>query len=425
VLFARTQEVLPNDSKITKPAPGSPYGYGSKQSYDPALIMPPAAEHLFNHYSQNRYTTYPTGFYKVVKLNQTKRRKMGGILAELSTGGMPDIQQAQGETADIGIAGGITADARGLTLEMSGGAIVQNEDGSFQIVAQETAVPDRGAFNVSSFQLNPDITWERFSELMKQADKLLGGGSDYSEMWMTHRFGFIPLTYEEALADYELTVSRDRISGAYARLFTDYMTIILGLLPVFPAVFFCLADRRTITPVLYTRRISSARFVLTRFLALSAATILPVLLMGAALTVKAAADYGAANIDVPAYIKYAFFWSFPTALASIAVGMFFTTLTNTPIAIALQLGWWFADFMAVNGEFSYYGARRLQLMPRHNGFGRTGAYLDYLPALIQNRIIITCIAVLLVILTIFVFNAKRKGSLDVSVFKRGGVRPAL
>ena len=235
---------------------------------------------------------------------------------------------------------------------------------------------------------------------------------------MSHRFGQVPINYEEALADYELTISHDKLTGAHARLFSDYMGIILGLLPVFPAVFLCLGDRKNIAPMVHTRRVSSARFILTRFLALVIAVMIPVLIMCAVLTGVHGLDYGFGNIDIFAYFKYALFWMLPTAMVSTAVGLFFTTLTNTPAAVAVQLVWWFVDTLGGSGAYSFYGIRPLQLIPRHNGLGKTQAYLDYLPELIQNRIRFALIALVLVAFTTFVFSAKRRGLLHVSVFKR-------
>jgi len=400
VLFAYTQGVFPPHSTITKPEPNAA-SYGTKASGDPALIMPEAAESLFVQYSVNQYTTYPKGFLKYIKLNQADRAKMDEIIAELSADALSDSTR---ETDD-------TLATNNGSLQIDGGSLRPNGDGSFQIITPEGETP-------IDFTFNPDMTWERFSVLMERADDLLGGGSDYSDTWMSHRFGQVPITYEEALADYELTISHDKLTGAHARLFSDYMGIILGLLPVFPAVFLCLGDRKNIAPMVHTRRISSVRFVLARFLALVTAVMIPVLIMCAVLTGVHGLDYGFGNIDIFAYFKYALFWMLPTAMVSTAVGLFFTTLTNTPAAVAVQLVWWFVDTLGGSGAYSFYGIRPLQLIPRHNGLGKTQAYLDYLPELIQNRIRFALIALVLVAFTTFVFSAKRRGLLHVSVFKR-------
>ncbi len=385
VLFAYTQGVFLPVSVITKPEPGAT-AYGTKASEDPALIMPEAAESLFVQYSVNQYTTYPNGFIKYVRLNQADREKMNKIIAELSADGIPDnLQEAEAVPA-----------------------------ASNEAIMPEGEVP-------IDFRFNASMNWEHFSELMAEVDNLLGGGSDFSTTWISHRYGQIPVTYEEALADYRLTVSEDKLTGAHARLFSDYMGIILGLVPVFPAVFLCLGDRKNIAPLLHTRRISSVHFILARFLSLLTAVMIPVLMMCGVLTVIHMADYGLGNIDLLAYFKYALFWLLPTAMAATAVGLFLTTLTNTPVAIAAQLVWWFTDTIGGNGTYSFIGVRSLQLIPRHNALGQTSAYMDYLPNLIQNRIWMAMIAVLLVVLTVLIYSIKRRGVLYVPVFKHSKI----
>lgn len=401
LLFAYTQGVFPPDLNIKKPEPDG--FYGMKPSNDPSLIMPEAAESLYAQFIENKYITYPNGFYKTVRLNREERKKMAEILSEMSVNEISDVSQGNGDNTD----------EDGNKVQIRGNLQV-NEGLSYRIV-----MPDRDEHgDLAGFRFNRDITWDRFKELMVQADKLLGGGSDFSETWIGHRFGKIPVTYDEALADHELILYRDRVTGSFARLFCDYMGIIMGLLPVFPAVYLCICDRKNISSMLYTRKISSVRFILTRFLALVTATLIPILLMSVVLTIIHAKYYGINNIDVLAYFKYSIFWILPTATAAVSVGMFFTTLTGTPVAIAIQLIWWFCDMLGGNEMYTFFGVRPFQLIPRHNGLGNVDAYLNYLPDLIKNRIRILLIAVLMVIGTVYVFSAKRRGLFYVSVFKR-------
>ena len=88
-----------------------------------------------------------------------------------------------------------------------------------------------------------NLTYERFGELMDEADKILGGGSDYGKEERENS-AREPMTYEEALEEYEVLTEKDRLTGGYARLFSDYMVIFLGILPVFLAVTRGLRDRR-------------------------------------------------------------------------------------------------------------------------------------------------------------------------------------
>ncbi len=403
VLFICSQGVLPPDGTVSKPVPGGP-NYGMKSSNDPALIMPEAAQSLFGQYSLNEFITYPNGFIKYVKLSHVQWEKMAAIISELSTN---DMRSEAAQSAD--------APTNAPSISIEGGNSETLNDGSIKIYGPGSEAPAVFSFDYS-------ITWERFLQLMAQADEILGGGSDFSQTWMSHRFGQIPVTYEDALADHELILSEDKITGAHARLFSDYAGIILGLIPVFPAVFLCLKDRKNIAPLLYTRRVSSAKFVLARFTALLTAIMLPVIVMCAVLTGIHAQEYGAANIDLFAYYKYALLWLMPTAMASTAVGMFFTTLTGTPIAIAVQLLWWFVDTMGTSAAYSFFGVGPTGLIPRHNSLGYTGKFLDYLPDLIQNRIFIAVTALALVALTVLAFTARRRGLINAAVFKHSKIQ---
>lgn len=407
LLFMHTQDVFPTSMDITAPDP-SAKSYGMKMSNDPALIMPEAAQSLFGQYKDNYYTTYPNGFIKTVKLSQSDREKMGAIVSQLSAGELSE---------DITTANDALKEQYELSITGDNAQILN--DGSLQIISSDT--PEA----IDSFFFDESITWEQFSALMAQADELLGGGSDFSTQWMNHRFGNIPMTYEEALADYELIRSEDKITGAQARLFSDYAGIILGLIPVFPAVFLFLKDRKNIAPMLYTRRISATRFVLTRYAALMTAIMLPLFILCAVQTAIHVQTIGASNIDLFAYFKYALVWLMPTVMASTAVGMFFTTLTGTPIAIGVQFLWWFSDMNGGSSTYSFYGVLPTQLMPRHNALGKTAVFLEYLPSLLQNRLIISLAALALVALTIFVFMLKRRGMLHAPVLKNSSLQPSL
>ncbi len=424
LIHVSAQGVFLPDEMIEKPQPGG-VSYGMKKSGDPALIMPEAASSLFGEFSANRYLTYPNGFAKYVKLGAVDRDSMRKIIEELSVD--HNVSRNDLSNADINQEEESIDDLKDkFDIQVQGDDLIQNLDGSFEIKVQdkEGKEGNQGYKNME-FQFDSSISWERFCELMLEADDLLGGGSDYSETWMSHRFGEVPLTYEEALEDYELVLTKDRLTGAHGRLFSDYMGIILGLIPIFPVVFLCLKDQKNIAPMIYTRDISSIQFILTRFIALITAVMIPVFVMCGILTVIHGGDYGWSNIDVLAYFKYAIIWQLPTAMMATAVGLFFTTATNTPVAIAIQLVWWFVNIMGGNGSYSFFGIQPLGLIPRHNALGKTQAYLDYLPQLIQNRIIIGLGALVLVVLTIFIFSAKRRGLLHVNLRKRSKIQPEI
>lgn len=412
VLFMQSQGAFPSTRRVDAPAPGL-QSYGSKASDDPALIMPEAVQSLYGSALANEYITYPNGFIKHVRLSEADRTRMDDILAAL-TGGAPS---AAGAERALGV--------DGVSLTVQGGdgiQIVPDGDGGFTIEAG----PAQGGQPEAALSaaLSPDVTWEEFLMLMEQADDLLGGGSDYSQTYLRHRFGQVPMTYEEALTDHAAIVEEDRYTGAHARLFSDYAGIILSLLPVFPAVMLTMRDRRNIAPVLQTRRISALRLTLTRFAALLTAVMLPILAMDIVQTAIYAGAYGWSSIDPLAYLRYTLVWQMPSAMVAIASGMFLTTLTGTPIAIATQLLWWFLDMSGGNGAYTYVG-RYAALVPRHNTLGQTQIYLEGVPTLLTNRLLIAALAAALLALTVLAYEMKRRGRLHVPVLGRRAVQPSL
>lgn len=258
------------------------------------------------------------------------------------------------------------------------------------------------------------ITYKRFLELMKQADELIGGGSKYSDEYLVNNFGQIPVTYEEALIDYNNIVEKDKLTGAYARLFCDYLGMMAALLPVFVAVGIGLKDRKAgMRDLVFTRKASSVTIISSRYLAMLLMMMLPVLLIAFYATVSVTGLYSGFSLDYFAFLKYSFGWLLPSLMTATAVGMFFTELTDTPIAIAFQGLWWFF------GMFS--GIRQLKggydgllLSPRHNILGNTQVYLDSFQTLLLNRIIYTFLSISLVVLTVLIYDLKRRGKLDVN-----------
>lgn len=259
--------------------------------------------------------------------------------------------------------------------------------------------------------MDKNRSYEQFRELMRQADRLIGGGSKYSDTYLIH-FGIVPKTYADAQSDYKAIVEQDKITGALARLFSDYLGIVLSLFPVFLAVAMSLKDRRAkCEPLFYTRSISSCRFMMTRYAALVAATFVPVLVLAVYAGIQTSAEYRGLAIDHFAFVKYSFGWLLPSIMVSTAVGVCLTVLTQTPIAIIVQGIWWFIDIN--NGIRHIDGGYGASLAIRHNNIGQTEVFLDHIPTLLINRISYALFAIALVLFTGYIYELKRRGKLDV------------
>lgn len=344
-----------NHDVITAPKQGDDYGIQQKEV--PELIMPAAFNSLYNEFTANEYIAYPIGFYKNVKLNETDKEKMAEIISTLSGVPVNDL----------------------LT-----------------------------SANSIEVTLSDNISYEEFKECMKQADDLIGGGSNYSENKLLN-YSYVAITYEEAVTNYNLIVNEDKFTGAYARLFCDYVGIILSILPVFIAVAICLKDKRAkMNDLIYVRKTSSFKLILSRYFAVVISVMLPTVILAYISNSTVWGQYSGMALDYLAPLKYSLGWLMPSVMIAAAIGMFFTELTGTPIAIAIQALWWFIDLNAGVGRLR--GVHTLfELTPRHNSLGNTQIFLDEFHTLVTNRLMIAGAALLLVAATVIIYEQKRRG----------------
>lgn len=372
---------LDEGRKITEPQPGLE-SYGIVHTDDPALVMPGALNSLGSEFADNRYVTYPWGFLRNVRLGEAEQDKMAELLSRLSGKPKEEIIAA----ANRGELGGEVM----VTMGPDGSAFAEPHN------------PDQGISPAKG------LSYEKFRELMNQADALLGGGSDYQEENLS-AFAYRGKTYEEAKKEYEDARDIDRFTGAHARLFSDYMTIFCAFLPAFLMVSEALRDRRArIQDLIWTRKISSLRLTLTRYGAAALLSISPVLLLAGVDTVRSTLLYAGEQIDLLAYPAYVLGWIMPTVLFSCGLGLFFTELTDTPVGLAAVLAFWFLDLNRGMRQI-HGGYENLTLMPRHNSLMGAATLQSNFEALLANRLFYTAAALVLVGVSALILEQKRKG----------------
>lgn len=362
--------------------------YGTVAKEVPEILMPNAIEGLVNEYLSGSFTAYPIGFYKNVKLSEKKKTEMCEIIYELS-----GITKEQLEDfADYEQGGGYTA--------------VPDGNGGYSMVLNEPVLPE--------VNIPESLTYERFRELMRQADKIIGGGSKYSDDYIIGDFSRVPKTYEDALAEYEKIFTEEKITPAYARLFCDYAGIDLAIMPVFAAAALAAKDKKSrMEQLVYSRKISSARLVLTRFFALIAVMSVPVIFTVIHAQIGVAELYKGYELDNFAFAKYSAMWLLPNLLTATAVGMLLTEMFSPLIAVFVQGAWWFGSIFASSGGLTGNIASFV-LVPRHNSLFGAEVFQSTLKQFTFNRIFYTVFSVVLVIVTVIVYEIKRRGGLNVS-----------
>ena len=323
--------------------------YGYQYSKDTKVIMQYSIDNLLQEFESETYITYPFGFYKEVHPSKSKQSKIAVIISEVLD---------------------------------------------------------------ENYDIKEDISYEQFEAKMEKIDDILGGGSRYKASGLKSN-AYIPMTYEDAMKEYEDILYNDKISGAYARLFCDYMGIVLAILPVFLAVTRGLRDKKAKAfDVIFSKKASSIAIVMSRYLATVSMVVIPVILLSISPALQSL--YSAVNNgikgDAFAYLRYIGGWLLPTIMITASVGFFLTELTDGPIAILVQGLWWYISMFM--GAESLVGTVGYNIMPRFNTIGEHEVYKAILPQLVKNRLFYSGMGILLIIATIVVYHYKRKGALN-------------
>ena len=367
--------------------------YGNKYVEIPEIIMPEAVSSLVIDWKQNNYRKYNfIGMGREINLNEKKQAEIAKIIFDIT---------------------GIEADELyNRVLEIRVQYVGNDGITHWQDIDFKEIVPIK-------------ITYDEYKNKVKQIDKILGGMYGETGLQSMEREN-VPVTYEEKLTEYNAFISEDKITGAYARYFCDYMGIVAGMLSVFVPAAFLMRDKRAkVNEIIFSRHISSTKFILTRYIALIFMMTLPFLLLSLIPSVQLI-EFALKNnmsVDIFAFFKYIFAWILPTIMTTTAVALIITTVADNPIAIVVQFGWSFLNLLtgfsgAVVNGFGQLINYRMNLIIRHNSVSNFQVYKDNLTQLTFNRIFYTVLSMILVVLTIFIYERKRKGEIDVF----GGLR---
>lgn len=362
---------------LEKPVEGSD-NYGMVVKEVPEILMPAAIDSLVGEYISGSFIAYPFGFYKDVRLKEKDRIRMAEIIYEVS---------------------GITAEELDTFENFEEGGFFYDENG--EIIYIEPNIP--------TAVIPEDLSYDHFRELMREADDIIGGGSNYSDTFIVENFSYVPLSYADALEDYEQFINDDKIIGAYARLYCDYLGIMLAILPVFVMVSFVSLDRKShMEQLAYSRKISSVRLVFTRYLSFVSVMLLPVILTAILAYIKVKSLYPGNALDILLFVRYIALWLVPNILISSAVGMLITEMISGLLAIFVQGAWWFYGFiLSTSGLMGNIG--KFSLVMRHNSIGGYDSFHAQWSNIMFNRIFFTVLSIVAIVLTALIYELKRRG----------------
>ena len=375
LLFFFTQMGSPEfDAK--KPVKTENGVYGTVLSKDEKDIQEVLLGELAQDFYQDSWKTYPAGFIKYVKLDEKETQEIDTILEEMT---------------------GLTEEQRSMLIEK------YEEEAS----AQPYESPD---FRLS---VKEGVSYEKFKENMKKVCSILGAGSFYEESKFSQGVE-VAADYEDAMAEYENLIEKDKFTRGYARLFSDYLGIVLGIMPVFVVVTRCMRDRRAkLQELIYVRKASSASVILSRYISMVATMLLPVI-FAALYTLLQCIGYTKGMdiaIDYLAFVPSVFVWLLPEIMVVSALGMFLTELTDTAIAVLVQAVWWFTSVFMQGGNLAS-GDFGFHLVVRHNSVLDYQVFADHYQEFMINRAFYAGLALFFLALSVWVYSIKRKGAWD-------------
>ena len=380
----------------SKPEPGQEGSYGYKLSDRKEDRMSGTLGLLAESWMQDSFTTAPVGFTKKVTLNEEEKEEIASVLTKDTGLSTEEIQNRYDQWEEEN------------TAKMPDGSMMFL-DGNFSLEPKE------------------GLDYEEFMKDMDEVCEILGPGSDFTEDHIRQN-AMVEMTYEDALKEYENLVEKDGLTGGYARLFCDYMGIILAILPVFVAATREIRDKRaSMQELIYTRKASSYTIIFSRYAAICFGMFLPVLLLSFYPLAECIGFAKGKGIDLNpgAFALYSLGWLLPTILVVTALGMFVTELIQTAAGVLVQAAWWF--FSAFSGEDSMGGGNYgMNLIPRHNTELNYSGFHAQFSQLVQNRVFYAVLALALVVGAAMVFEARRKGRWGNGTLSRGRkrIRPA-
>lgn len=373
-------QMLPEVNKtITKPEPGLEY-YGAMEVEMPSVLLPAATESLIGEYLAGYYTAYPLLFYKEVHLKSEDEEKMAEIIEQLTGLSKKELDDFTGY-----VRGGYSASL--------------DENGNQVIGYKEAVLP--------GYELNQDVTYEEFKELMRQADEIIGGGSKYAEKNLVSNFSNIPMTYEDAIKEYEQIVTGENLGKAYTRLFCDYMGIFLAIIAIFAAASFWNMDRNAkVMDLIYSRDISSLKIVAVRLLALFIAMLPAVLLPYLHMLIKVSSLYDGIHVDWGMAVLEMLLWLLPEMLFVTVLSALITEIISPILSIFVQGVWW---YMALETNDLVGDINKWTLIIRHNSLGDIAIWESEWESFVWNRMCYFCLSIILLVCLIIFYDLKRKG----------------
>lgn len=320
------------------------------------------------------------------------------------------------------------SDPDDIEISGNGAYVAESGSGSMNEAGQYVFSPDEWEYtdnpsvsdnekeDGSDFPIQ--VSFTRFQEIMEEIDGMIGKNSYFSQTLINLYYGEndmdgSPVTLKQHKEFYE----EDKITGAFARYYCDSIALEVLLFPAFVIVVMVMNDRRhTVMELAYTKSISGFKLIFIRYLAVSVMMLVPILLLPVRSFIVLFQYANAAGyvIDIFAFPKYILGWILPTLLFVTALSMFLSVLTESFLSV-LVMGVFWLFFRPSVGKITGGNYELFDFVIRHNTLKGYGRMMQQFDMLVANRLVITGTAILFALLSVWIYQIKRKGGLKFNV----------
>lgn len=359
---------------LQEPQPRQAY-YGRTVTKDKTMIMEGTLANLMQDVYRGSFATYPLGFYKGVKLTDGERKQVEEILE------------------------GCT----GKSYEMLEKEMMQH----FEKYEQSTLEEAMAVEAEYKLPIKEGFTYEEFETAMDEVCSIVGKGSFYEKAQYENRI-YVPMTYEQAKEEFDALCGKDQITRAYMRLFCDYAGIFLAILPIFVGVSRALRDKRAkVQQVVFSKPASGMVIIGSRYLANLVMISIPVFAMAFLLQYPCCEMARSMGIQANplAFLKVPCLWLLPEIMIVLALSFFITEFTDSILAVFVQTAWGIGSLFGADTLVGNFG---LRLVTRWNTFGESLLYASLEKDLLWNKGYYCFLAAVCIILTVIVYERKRK-----------------
>jgi len=386
---------------------------------------------LLNCYKNNSYEYYPFGYIKVKAFSKSEQNIVLKYLKEIT--GMDKEKILSGTEKTTLKEPEDTENPEGLSGSDKTGdskEILDSSESGISGEGQYIAKPGTGYMNeAGQYEFQPgeweyvenpsdfsiQVSFQRFMEIMDEISSMIGKNSYFSSALIDLYYGDNDMENSPVtLKQHEEFYSKDKITGAFARYYCDNIALAVLILPAFVISAMMAGDRRNrVMDSIYAKPVSSFQLLFIRYFANVGMLFVPILFLPLKSFIILAKYANAAGdaIDIFAFPKYIIGWILPSLLFVVALSLFLSVLTRGSISV-LVMGIFWIFFKPSVGKIAGGNYELFDIVIRHNtlkGFGRMMQHFDML---VINRIFIAGISFLFVLLSVWIYQVKRRGGLS-------------